>query len=73
MSVICDLNLFVSFILGQHRRTSVARDCQEFGDHPGEGGDPSILDANYPPPPQLTVSRRPLGGGGGGGGIGGGV
>ena len=30
------------------------------------GGDPSVLDANYPPP--LTVGRRPLGGGGGGGG-----
>ena len=29
------------------------------------GGDPSVLDANYPP--QLTVGRRPLGGGGGGG------
>ena len=28
------------------------------------GGDPSVLDANYPP--QLTVGRRPLGGGGGG-------
>ena len=26
------------------------------------GGDPSVLDANYPP--QLTVGRRPLGGGG---------
>ena len=38
---------------------------------PGEGGggDPSVLDANYPP--QLTVGRRPLGGGGGvlGGGV----
>ena len=30
------------------------------------GGDPSVLNANYPP--QLTVGRRPLGGGGGGGG-----
>ena len=30
------------------------------------GGDPSVLDANYPP--QLIVGRRPLGGGGGGGG-----
>ena len=35
----------------------------------GAGGDPSVLDANYPP--QLTVGRRPLGGGGGRG-IGGG-
>ena len=41
-------------------------------DHPNSsqgtagGGDPSVLDANYPPP-QLTVGRRPLGGGGGGG------
>ena len=30
----------------------------------GEGGNPSVLDANSPPP--LTVGRRPLGGGGGG-------
>ena len=29
------------------------------------GGDPSVLDANYPP--QVTLDRRPLGGGGGGG------
>ena len=30
--------------------------------HPGGGGgDPLVLDANYPP--QLTVGRRPLGGG----------
>ena len=29
----------------------------------GGGGDPSVLDANYPP--QLTVGRRPLWGGGG--------
>ena len=28
------------------------------------GGDPSALDANYPPPPQLTVGRKPLGVGG---------
>ena len=30
------------------------------------GGDPSVVDAKYPP--QLTVGRRALGGGGGGGG-----
>ena len=30
------------------------------------GGDPSVLDANYPP--NLLLARGPLGGGGGGGG-----
>ena len=33
--------------------------------YPGGGGNPSVLDANYPR--QLTVGQRPLGGGGGGG------
>ena len=32
------------------------------------GGNPSVLDANYPP--QLTVGRRPLGRGGGSGRVG---
>ena len=68
----------VDQLLPLHRRPPV-NDQQlliERRPSPRGGGDPSVLDANYPP--QLTVGRRPLGGGGGGsgrangGGIGGG-
>ena len=36
---------------------------------PGGGGNPSVLDANYPPPPKLAFDRRPFGGGIGAGGF----
>ena len=45
-------------------RAALTINCVEYQESMG-WGDPSVLDANYPP--QLTVGQRPLGGGEGAG------